>query len=134
MFQMSARKVPDKDEGEEEGEEEARQGPLRMSDRKSGDANMFGEQVIHTCSVHLNKLNPDITRSVLGTLEPAEEKPASEESQNTLSVIKGEESETKILQIVESTEFEEFDITTKLDILDTSKKKIEEINQPITVL
>ena len=129
MFQMSARKVPDKDEGEEEGEEEARQGPLRMSDRKSGDANMFGEQVIHTCSVHLNKLNPDITRSVLGTLEPAEEKPASEESQNTLSVIKGEESETKILQIVESTEFEEFDITTKLDILDTSKKKIEEIKR-----
>ena len=124
------RKLRDKVEGEEEGEEGARQGPLRMSDRKSGDANMFGDQMLQTCSVHLNKLNPDITRSVLGAVEPAEEKQSEpEDSQSTLSVIKGEESERKILQIVESTEFEEFDITTKLDILDTSKKKIEEIKR-----
>ena len=117
-------------EGEEEdGEEGARQGPLRMSDRKSGDANMFGDQKLQTCSVQLSKLSPDLTRSVLAGVEPTEEKQEAEGSQSTLSVIKGEESEKKILQIVESTEFDEFDITTKLDILDTSKKKLEEIKR-----
>ena len=128
---MSNRKLRDKVEGEEEGEEGGRQGqgPLRMSDRKSGDANMFGDQKLPTCSVQLSKLNPDLTRSVLAVVEPEEEKQEIEDSQNTLSVIKGEDSEKKILQIVESTEFEEFDITTRLDILDTSKKKIEEIKR-----
>ena len=149
---LAKRKARDKDGGEE-GKGAGEEGPLRMSDRKSGDANMFGDR-IQTCSVHINKLHPNLTKAAMskagGDQEEQEEveKPeeaervvehvekdenedskVKEESRNTLSVIKGEESEKKILQIVESTEFDEFDITTKLDILDTSKKKIEEIKR-----
>ena len=109
-----------------EEEEEGGTGPLRMSDRKSGDANMFGDR-IQTCSVHLNKLDPSLTKAAMS--RAGGEEGEEEESRNTLSVIKHEESEKKILQIVESSEFDEFDITTKLDILDTSKKKIEEIKR-----
>lgn len=114
-------------------------GPIRMSDRKSGDINMFGDK-IQTCSVTLNKLNPDITRTVLDRQKSKEvEESASvsdvkdaknvaddkpEPGPNTLSVIKGEDSEKNIRNIVESSEFEEFDITTQLDILDTSRRKL----------
>ena len=117
-------------------------GPIRMSDRKSGDINMFGDK-IQTCSVTLNKLNPDITRTVLDRqkskkvdditisdeVKVATDAAEPEPGPNTLSVIKGEDSEKNIRNIVESSEFEEFDITTQLDILDTSKKKIEEIKR-----
>ena len=106
-------------------------GPIRMSDRKSGDINMFGDK-IQTCSVTLNKLNPDITRTVLDrqkTKEVEESVSEPEQGPSTLSVIKGEDCEKNIRNIVESSEFEEFDITTQLDILDTSKKKIEEIKR-----
>merc|ERR1719232_801697 len=113
-----------------------------MSDRKSGDINMFGDK-IQTCSVTLNKLNPDITRTVLDRqkskkvdditihdeVKVATDAAEPEPGPNTLSVIKGEDSEKNIRNIVESSEFEEFDITTQLDILDTSKKKIEEIKR-----
>jgi len=113
-----------------------------MSDRKSGDKNMFGDK-IQTCTVQLNKLNPDITRTVLdrqkADLEKVEEAKDRENKivdqdrklpgPSPLSVIKGEDSESNIRDIVESSKFDEFDITTQIDILDTSKKKIEEIKR-----
>ena len=43
-------------------------------------------------------------------------------SQNPVSI-------SEIRDIVESSKFDEFDITTQIDILDTSKKKIEEIKR-----
>ena len=126
--------------------------PLRMSDRRSGDANMFGDK-IQSCTVQLSKLNPDLTRSVLDRqreMEPlkpaiieAEENEEEERGKEymgeedgdpqgpaeTISAIKEVDSETKIRDIVDSSGIEEMDITSQIDILDTSKKKIEEIRK-----
>ena len=84
---------------------EASIGPIRMSDRKSGDKNMFGDK-IQTCTVHLSKLNPDITRTVLdrqkADLDQEKETMGKVGSDpelpgpSPLSVIKGEDSESNI--------------------------------------
>ena len=124
-------------------------GPLRMSDRRSGDANMFGDK-IHSCTVQLSKLNPDLTRSVLDRQREVETveteaingEEEEEKTENvveedgepqgpaeTISAIKEVDSETKIRDIVDSSGLEEMDITSQIDILDTSKKKIEEIRK-----
>ena len=122
-------------------------GPMRMSDRRSGDANMFGDK-IQSCTVQLSKLNPTLTRSVLDRQRELETQPEKEgedqdkeelaetgeesESQGpaeTISAIKEVDSETEIRDIVDSSGLEEMDITSQIDILDTSKKKIEEIRK-----
>ena len=156
---LSKRRQRDKAEAEEENERpdeegerditerlrDAEVGPLRMSDRRSGDLNMFGDK-IQSCTVQLSKLNPDLTRSVLGRQrgveaeaeaaerieEEKEEADGDNESQGpaeTISAIKEEDSEKKIRDIVDSSGIEEMDITSQIDILDTSKKKIEEIRK-----
>ena len=150
------RKEKDKGKDITDRLKDANIGPIRMSDRKSGEINIFGERKLQTCKVQISKLDPDITRSVLdrqmksaaveGVVEEENMELGSETEENknesdksaqdepkqgpnTLSAIKGEESEKNIMNIVESCDFEEFDITTKMDILDTSKKKIEEIKR-----
>ena len=115
---------------------EASIGPIKMSDRLSGDGNRYDER-IYSCSVQLNKLDPDLTRSVMNKqlgeefIEEVEKEVKEDDPgpSNTVAAIKGEESEKNIMKIVESSDFDEFDITTQIDILDTSKKKIEEIRK-----
>ena len=119
-------------------------GPLRMSDRRSGDANMFGDK-IQSCTVQLSKLNPNLTRSVLdrqretkavetAVVEEEQDDAGEEDGEHqgpadTISAIKEVDSETQIRNIVDSSGLEEMDITSQIDILDTSKKKIEEIRK-----
>ena len=155
FFMLSKRRPRDKaDAGDGQKEEpeaditerlrDAEIGPLRMSDRRSGDANMFGDK-IQSCTVQLSKLNPDLTRSVLDRqreMEAGETAVVEEEQHDdgeedgehqgpadTISAIKEVDTETKIRDIVDSSGLEEMDITSQIDILDTSKKKIEEIRK-----
>merc|ERR1712233_231620 len=127
-----------KDEGDVEKEDkkyESVVGPIKMSDRKSGDANMFRAKLQPvTIKISKNLIDPkvlselkDETKLKCSVKDKSIQKPAvPEKPKNSTTTA---DPESTIIKLVESPAFDELDITSKIEILDTSKKKLEEIKR-----
>jgi len=110
-------------------------GPIRMSDRKSGDSNKYGERIL-PLTIKISKTPipkesfPSAPMDESIKLSPREKRsPKNNKSDAPPARVQPTDPETTIIKLVESPAFEELDITTKLEILDTSKKKLEEIKR-----
>lgn len=125
----------DKDESLDDKKYESVVGPIRMSDRKSGDANMFGAKLLPvTIKISksllkpkvLNELRDESTSKTSNREKSATKSPSSEKEGNCTTK---RDPQATIIKLVESPAFDELDITSKIEILDTSKKKLEEIKR-----
>lgn len=105
-------------------------GPIKMSDRKSGDANMFGAKLLPvTIKISKNLIKPKVLEELRDATKRTTEPKTTDEDKDVPEENKTTNPEEKIIKLVESPAFDELDITSKIEILDTSKKKLEEIKR-----
>jgi len=110
-------------------------GPMKMSDRQSGDANMFGAKLQPvTIKISKNLIDPKVLSELKDETKlksAIKEKiiPKSPSPAKADVSTKTNDPESTIIKLVESPAFDELDITSKIEILDTSKKKLEEIKR-----
>lgn len=89
---------------------------------------------VHPLTINISRLSEAVTKSAMEKISLSDptptptSNPKQPETSKTESRTETEET-TEIMESVDTPEFDELDITTKLDILDTSKKKLEEIKR-----